>query len=100
MKIKEIIVNLLRSNIYDGKIEKWIAIVLQAITIGIFMGYVAIQHNPQEEYVNIENGTVNILYFLETVTPWIIGTLIFCAIISGISRLLIKSFRSMLNKKT
>ena len=73
-------------------------IVLQAITIGIFMGYVAIKHNPQEEYVNIENGTVNILNLFETVASWIIGTLIFCAIISGVSRLLIRIIRRVMKK--
>lgn len=99
MKIKDKIANQLRSIILDGEIEKWISVVLQSIIVGIFMGYVAIKNNPQEEYISIESRTLDILNLLEIVTPWIVGTMIFCTIINGISILLIRSLRSVIIKK-
>lgn len=96
MKIKDIS-NKIMSNTHNCVIEKWTSIILQSITIGLFMGYIAIQHNPQNEYINTENGSVNISILLETVAIWTIGTMIFCLIISVISIVLIKIVRSALN---
>ena len=51
---------------------------IQSITIGCFMVYIALKLNAQEQFINLESGEI---YYLDLATSWFVGNVAFCSVI-------------------
>lgn len=95
MKTKEYMLKNFRFTNNNALIEKWLIMLFQSAFAGLFMGYIAIHHNPQEEYRSLASGIINVVPVFVTALSWFIGVLLLNIILNGASKLMIWGIRKL-----
>jgi hypothetical protein len=54
---------------------------IQSITIGCFMVYIALKLNAQEQFINLESGEIYYLDLAAVFVSWFVGSAVFCSAI-------------------
>ena len=54
---------------------------IQSITIGCFMVYIALKLNAQEQFINLESGEIYYLDLATVFASWFVGNVAFCSVI-------------------
>ena len=54
---------------------------IQSITIGCFMVYIALKLNAQEQFINLESGEIYYLDLATVFVSWFVGSAVFCSAI-------------------
>ncbi|PWJ55632.1 MULTISPECIES: hypothetical protein [unclassified Fibrobacter] len=56
----------------------------QSMVVGIFMAYIALNHNAQGQFVDLESGEIYYLNLAIVFGSWFVGNLFFCLAIFAI----------------
>lgn len=54
---------------------------IQSIAVGCFMVYIALKHNAQEQFINLESGEIYYLNLATVFVSWFVGNAAFCSVI-------------------